>query len=234
MDETPLTSAPPTDQLDDEAVTSLADKVYREIRDRIMAGEYPQGSRLRERELADALGVSRIPLREALPRLEADGFVATSPRRGARVAQLTVLDIEEMYAVRLGVDVYATRLAALRVAAGASPVGLATAISLADDAFAGGDFDAITAANSDIHAEITALAGNSLLSAMMRPVSGRARWISRLTSYPDPAVARGEHYALRDAICAGNADLAAALQYAHIESGREPTLAALRAILPIQ
>jgi len=213
--------------LDEATITSLADKVYVEIRDRIMAGAFPQGSRLRERELADALGVSRIPLREALPRLEADGFVATSPRRGARVAQLTVRDIEEVYTVRLGVDVFAARLAALRAAAGA-----VTAIEVADAALADDDFDAITTANSDLHQEIVLLAGNSLLTAMMRPVTGRARWVSRLTSYPDPGVAQAEHHALRDAILAGNADLAAALQYAHIEAGREPTLSALRGILP--
>jgi len=218
--------------LDEATITSLADKVYVEIRDRIMAGAFPQGSRLRERELADALGVSRIPLREALPRLEADGFVATSPRRGARVAQLTVRDIEEVYTVRLGVDVFAARLAALRAAAGAATAGLVTAIEVADAALADDDFDAITTANSDLHQEIVLLAGNSLLTAMMRPVTGRARWVSRLTSYPDPGVAQAEHHALRDAILAGNADLAAALQYAHIEAGREPTLSALRGILP--
>ncbi len=218
--------------LDEGAITSLADKVYFEIRDRIIAGVFPQGSRLRERELADALGVSRIPLREALPRLEADGFIATSPRRGARVAQLTVRDIEEMYAVRLGVDVFAARLAALRAGAGAPTAALVTAIDVADAALADGDIDAITRANSDLHEEIVLLAGNSLLTAIMRPVTGRARWVSRLTSYPDPGVAQAEHHALRDAILAGNADLAAALEYAHIESGREPTLSALRGILP--
>lgn len=220
------------DPLDEGAITSLADKVYVEIRDRIMAGVLPQGSRLRERELADALGVSRIPLREALPRLEADGFIATSPRRGARVAQLTVRDIEEMYAVRLGVDVFAARLAALRAGAGAPTAALVTAIDVADAALADGDIDVITRANSDLHEEIVLLAGNSLLTAIMRPVTGRARWVSRLTSYPDPGVAQAEHHALRDAILAGNADLAAALEYAHIESGREPTLSALRGIIP--
>jgi DNA-binding GntR family transcriptional regulator len=66
---------------------------------------------------------------------------------------------------------------------------------------------------------------------MMGPVSGRSRWIFRLTSYPDPGIARNEHHDLRDAICSGDADLAAALAYAHIAGGREPTLKTLRAIL---
>jgi DNA-binding GntR family transcriptional regulator len=218
-------SAPGPDQ-------SLADKVYREIRDRIIAGIQPQGSRLREREIADALGVSRIPVREALPRLEAEGFITTSPRRGARVAELTMRDIEDLYAVRLGVDVYGTRLAAQRVADGASPESLQAAVEAADVALASGDFAAITAANAEIHERIVELADNALLTAMMRPVSGRARWIFRLTSYPDPGIACREHHELRDAICAGNADLAAALAYAHIEGGREPTLETLKAILP--
>jgi DNA-binding GntR family transcriptional regulator len=210
---------------------SLADKVYREIRDRIIAGTYAQGSRLREREIADALGVSRIPVREALPRLQSDGFITTSPRRGATVAELTMRDIEELYAVRLGVDVYGTRLATQRVAAGASPAALVAAVDAADDALASGDFAAIIATNADIHEVIIELAENSLLSALMRPVSGRARWISRLSAYPDPRVACREHHDLRDAICSGNADLAVALAYAHIEGGREPTLEVLKGIL---
>jgi DNA-binding GntR family transcriptional regulator len=148
------------------------------------------------------------------------------------VAELTMRDIEELYAVRLGVDVYGTRLAAQQVAAGASPAALVAAIEAADDALASGDFTAIIATNADIHEVIIELAQNSLLSALMRPVSGRARWISRLSAYPDPRIACREHRDLRDAICSGNADLAAALAYAHIEGGREPTLEVLKGILP--
>jgi DNA-binding GntR family transcriptional regulator len=215
-----------------ESDQSMVEKVYRQIRDRIIAGTYAQGSRLREREIADALNVSRVPVREAIPLLAADGFITTSLRRGASVAKLTMRDITDLYTVRLGVDVYGTRLAAERVADGASPAAVVASVESADDAIASGDFEAITAATADIHEQIVELADNALLSAMMRPVSGRARWIFRLTAYPDPTLACEEHHALCEAICAGNGELAAALAYAHIEGGRLPTLEALAAILP--
>ena len=70
---------------------SLSQQVYRSIRGKIINGALPQGSRLRERELAEEFGVSRIPLREAFPQLEADGFIQSSPRAGRPV---TVADAQ--------------------------------------------------------------------------------------------------------------------------------------------
>jgi DNA-binding transcriptional regulator YhcF (GntR family) len=71
---------------------SLAHQIYRGIRGKIISGALPQGSRLRERELAEEFRVSRVPLREAFPQLEADGFIQSSPRRGVRVTSLTLKD----------------------------------------------------------------------------------------------------------------------------------------------
>ena len=123
---------------------------------------------MRERELADELGVSRMPLREALPQLEADGFIRTVRRRGAVVTQLTIRDIEELFDVRLGVEVYATRLAARRVGAGASADGLREAMARADAALTHRDVNAIAESNAALHEEIVRLAENSLLTTTTR------------------------------------------------------------------
>lgn len=210
----------------------LSTRVYADLRDRIIIGELPLGSRLRERELADTMGVSRVPLREALPQLEADGFITTALRRGASVTQLTMRDVEELFEVRLGVEVYATRLAAVRVSQGADTGALRASLERAVCAVEGEDDIEMTERNADLHEEIIRLAGNSLLSTMMRPVSGRDRWIFRMTAHRDPVVACREHRELCEAIFAGHPDHAAALAYTHIERGRTPTLETLRHVLP--
>ena len=69
---------------DDEA---RAENVYQLVLEGIVTGKYAQGGRLRERELSEIYSVSRIPVREAIQRLEQDGFVETFPRRGAVVRQ---------------------------------------------------------------------------------------------------------------------------------------------------
>lgn len=207
-------------------------RVSAEIRNKIISGDLPPGTRLRERDLAEELGVSRIPVREALTHLEADGFITSQSHRGATVTELTLRDVEELFDVRLGVEVYASRLAAQRVASGADPAALREGMARAESALAEGDTGQIAEANADLHEAIVTLAGNSLLSAMMQSVFSRNRWIFRMTSDRDPVVACSEHRELCDAICAGDAGFAVAASYAHIERGRKPTLETLRAVLP--
>ncbi len=166
---------------------SLGQQIYRGIRGKIINGALAQGSRLRERELAEEFRVSRVPLREAFPQLEADGFIQSSLRRGVRVTSLTLKDVDDLFEARLGMEVYATRLAAARVAAGAPVEALEAALRAAEDAYATKDPDLIAEANVAVHDEIVRLAGNSLLSTMMHAISGRYRWIFRMTYTPEVA-----------------------------------------------
>ncbi|MFE0426890.1 GntR family transcriptional regulator, partial [Streptomyces sp. NPDC058953] len=80
------TTGPPARDTIGGAHRSLRDQVYLEVRERIIDGRWPSGHRIVERELAEELGVSRIPVREALQRLETEGFVTAAARRGAFVA----------------------------------------------------------------------------------------------------------------------------------------------------
>lgn len=70
------------------------------LRDGILHGNYPEGEPLRQDALADELGVSRIPIREALRQLEAEGLVTLSPHRGAIVSSLSLAEIEEVFDLR--------------------------------------------------------------------------------------------------------------------------------------
>jgi DNA-binding GntR family transcriptional regulator len=210
----------------------LSDRIYRELRGQIISGTLAQGTRLRERDLAVELGVSRIPLREALPQLEADGYIQTTLRRGAMVTQLTLRDVEDLFDARLGIEVHASRLAAKRVVEGVSPAPIVEALKRSDKALATKNANKIAEANADLHEQIVWITNNDLMAKMMRSISGRYRWIFRMTFTSDSIDSCQEHYELCDAIYAGDADFAGAVSFAHVERGRKPTLDALGSLLP--
>ncbi len=215
-----------------EGTTSMSQVAAHAIREGIIEGRYPPGSRLRERDLSENLQMSRIPVREALRQLEVEGFVTTSPNRGAVVTQLTMRDVVELFDLRLSLEVLAARQAALAVAKGGAGDKLQQLLVAALRATRSGDIVAIRQINTEIHAEIVAMAGNSLLTTTMAPLLGRMRWVFALTADRDPEVEYTEHRALCDAIYAGNPDLAGALALAHIEHGRAPSLEGLSKVLP--
>jgi DNA-binding GntR family transcriptional regulator len=84
-----------------QTVTSLAVAM---LRDRILHGAYPEGEPLRQDALAKELGVSRIPVREALRQLEAEGLVTFNPHRGAIVSSLSLAEIEETFSLRAEIE----------------------------------------------------------------------------------------------------------------------------------
>jgi len=90
----------------------VQEAVVDRIRDMIVSGELKPGDRLRQDELADTLGVSTMPIREALRQLQAEGLVAFQPRRGALVASLSVSEYEEIYRIREELEILACRWAA--------------------------------------------------------------------------------------------------------------------------
>ncbi len=91
-------------QLDRPDVRSIEEVVTTALRDAILSGELRPGERLLQEQLADQLRVSRIPLRDALRRLEAEGLVRIGPRRGAEVASLSRADVIELYDLRIALE----------------------------------------------------------------------------------------------------------------------------------
>lgn len=91
---------------------ALAETVADRLRETIAQGQFAPGQHLREAELAEALQVSRGPVREALAQLEREGLVVLRRHRGAQVADLSRADIEEVYTLRLALERLAVRLAA--------------------------------------------------------------------------------------------------------------------------
>lgn len=93
----------------------LRDVVFNTLRRAILKGELKPGERLMEITLADQLGVSRTPIREAIRKLELEGLVVMAPRKGAKVASITERDLNDVLEVRKGMEVLAVSLACERI-----------------------------------------------------------------------------------------------------------------------
>ena len=95
----------------------LREVVCETLREAIRGGVLKPGERLMEIQLADELGVSRTPVREAIRKLELEGYVIMLPRRGTYVANLSIRDINEVFEIRTTLDALASGLAAERITA---------------------------------------------------------------------------------------------------------------------
>jgi DNA-binding GntR family transcriptional regulator len=93
---------------------TIAAAVYRQLREAILTARIPMGTRINEVDLASDWHISRTPIRDALRRLEAEGLVEAAPGRGMIVPVLTRADVDELYAMREGLEGMAARLAAER------------------------------------------------------------------------------------------------------------------------
>lgn len=91
--------------------TSLVDQVANELRRRIISGELAEGTPLRQDALAQQLGVSRIPLREAIRQLEGEGFVTSQPHKGTIVRALSLAEVRELFEIRLQLETWLLELA---------------------------------------------------------------------------------------------------------------------------
>jgi DNA-binding GntR family transcriptional regulator len=204
-----------------EPLGAVRERVLASLRQEIISGRLGPGDRLVERELAERLGVSRVPVREAIRALVAEGFVHFETPRRTVVRRLTPNDVRELFELREALEVYAAGLAA----ANATPEDLAEVEALLDRAAAAtedGDAEAITDINSRLHDRIVAMAGNSLLVAALEPVAGRLRWMTRRNEeWPQLLV---EHRELYDAIASGDPERARAHALAHVRTNYRSTV----------
>ena len=200
--------------LDDTA--SLADRVYRRLRDAIVAGTLAPRSRVSERQLAALLGVSAAPVRDALRRLEAEGMVITQPRRGTLVADFGPAQIEQMGRIRVALEAVAAGLAA-RNATPEAVAALRAQLVAMREATRAGQAEALAEANGRFHAMLHALADNGFLTQTLRGLRGYESVGRRriLTTQGEMRRALREHAALLAALRRGDAALAEARMRAH-------------------
>jgi DNA-binding GntR family transcriptional regulator len=215
---------------------ALPRQIYSRLREGIVRGRYPQGSRLAEQRLADELQVSRVPLREAVPLLAVDGFVRTLPRRGAVVSTWTIRSAHDLFDLRLCLEVGAARFAAREVSHGKSIDSLYAALESSREGVKTRDNYRVSSDSTRFHETIVELTGNALMCSVMRSVSGRMMWLFYLTSELSPVDALAGHEELLEAIESGNERVAESIAYAHIERDRAESmrvLAELRGIADV-
>jgi DNA-binding GntR family transcriptional regulator len=207
-----------------QPLAATRQRVREELRERILTGRLRPGDRLVERELAEDLGVSRVPVREAIRSLEAEGFLVVQSPRRVVVRQLARVDVEELFDVREALEGLAAGLAATRAGA-AELKRLDRVLADAARATARGDAARITVLNSRFHDEIVAIAGNALLTTMLQPLEGRLRWLTSQNEHWADLL--DEHRRLYDAIGSGDAERAKASAVEHVRVNRAVTLRSL-------
>ncbi|MDQ4214612.1 GntR family transcriptional regulator [Microbacterium capsulatum] len=217
----------PVDADQDTALDVLA---YEWIRDRIIDGTMLHGSRVRERDIAAQLNVSRNPIREALPRLEAEGYIRTLHRRGAVVTPMRMQEVAELFTVRSVLEPLTAREAAMRCAEGASPARLLESLEAEERAMRSGDARTVANATADFHDEIVELSGNVLLQQIMMPIRGRVKRFFNIITQEGSDNTHSEHSTLCKAIVQGHVDWAGSLAAAHLEHGRLSSLAVVESL----
>ncbi len=196
---------------------SLVDQAYQEIRKRILDNYYAPGHNVLELELAADLGMSRTPVREAIVRLQNEGFVQLIPRHGMRVVPLSVHDLREMYEVLTSLELTAIERLARSELADDAVATIEKALDDMDSALKKKDIDAWVKADERFHHTLVSLSGNARLAAMAETLweqSHRARMTTvRLRASLE--LSNREHRSVVRAIFRHNAREAKSLHLKH-------------------
>lgn len=148
----------------------LRDVVFNTLRQAILTGELKPGERLMEIHLANKLGVSRTPIREAIRKLELEGLVTMIPRRGAEVAQITEKSMMDVLEVRRTMDALCAELACERISEEAKG-SLGSACEAFEEAVEGGNIKVIAKADVAFHDIIVQATGNLRLVQLINNLS---------------------------------------------------------------
>ncbi len=207
-----------------DAPRPAKDRVYDFVKERILDGAYPGGELLSEGEVAEALAVSRTPVREAFLLLEAEGLMRLYPKRGALIVPVSPDEVREVMETRQMVEAHAAeRMAGLGDDAAPLRVRLAELLDHQEALLDAGDLAGFVEADRDFHHAIVAASGNTILTRLHDSLRDRQRRMVGATVRRDPEVTRrflSEHRGIADAISAGDGAAARARVTAHLESSR--------------
>ncbi len=154
---------------------SLVDRVYHDMQNRILNNVWGTGHRALEQELAEELGVSRTPIREALARLQRDGLVKVIPRHGMTVLPISLKDIQEIHHILTSLEGLAVEQAASRKLTAHELDLLEKSIQKMDDAHGRSDIKAWAQADELFHCMLVDLSGNRILTEVVDNFWGRAQ-----------------------------------------------------------
>lgn len=212
--------------------STSAGRVAAAVRELILRGEYVGGARLGEAELAERLGVSRTPVREALSRLAAEGLVETTPNRGSRVTAWSVDELEGVFDLRSAIE---PRLTALAVAR-ATPAEADDLDAMAHRMCAVGapgpdqDLDTLVPLNREFHARLVAMAAAPTLATALAGAVRPPIVLRNFHAYDADSLRRSlaHHLEIVAAMRAGDPDWALSVMTAHIRNARAVMVRAAR------
>lgn len=201
-------------------MSKLADTVVARLRAGIVDGSYPPDVRLTEAGLCRDFGVSRVPVREALRHLEAEGFVVSRPYAGVRVVRFGPDEAADLFAVRTTLEETTARRAATRVRDGDLPgrtEHLRDLVAMGSAALRDSP-DEVAALNTSFHATVADLSGSTVLVSLFRQVAAKIEWLYAMDVGVRGPHSWSEHAAIADAVADGDPDLAARLMAEHVQA----------------
>lgn len=196
----------------------LRDVVFGALREAIIAGELKPGERLMEVQLAEEMGVSRTPVREAIRKLELEGLVVMIPRKGAYVAGLSLKDAADVFEIRESLEGLAAALAADRITDEELEAMEKILVEIHESAESG-DVEAIIKQDAEFHQVLFAATRNDRLAQMINNLKEQIDRF-RVQSFTNPARIKSilqEHRRIVNAIKERDADKAEKLAKDHIE-----------------
>ena len=207
----------------------LRDVVFNTLRRAILTGELKPGERLMEIHLANRLGVSRTPIREAIRKLELEGLVTMIPRRGAEVAQITEKSLQDVLEVRRALDALCAELACDRITA-EGKAALKNACDQFDEATKTGEVVAIAEADVALHDIIVQATGNQRLIQLINNLSEqmyryRFEYIKDESGHENLV---NEHRMIYESIMNGDREKAAAAARLHIDNQEQSIIRQIR------
>jgi DNA-binding GntR family transcriptional regulator len=199
--------------------SSLSESVYIQLKRDIMSLKLLSGSVLTENGLAESLGISRTPIREALRRLQKDGLVDMDHGRGARVSQVSFRDAIEMYEIRGLVEPYAACLAASQLTPELTQ-RLRKMLEVIAEPSLTSDISLRWQIDRELHDLILEAAGNELLRALVWDLRIRTERAFAYVAQRGMEFTRQEHVRLVEAILRGDADAAEQLMREHLANAK--------------
>lgn len=200
------------------------------LREKIMSNELSPGSNHLETELAELLGLSRTPVREAMLRLESQGLVEVRPRHGMRVLPISANDMEEIYQLLTELESLAAYDLALKKPTPEQLEPMRRAVRDMDEALVRDDRQSWAEADSKFHEILVELAGNRRLRNVVAMYSDQAHRARMVTLYirPKPTSSNQDHLDLLEALERGDADAAREIHRNHRLRAKEMMIDLLR------
>lgn len=189
----------------------------------IFSGELPAGSDHLETELAERLGMSRTPVREATLMLAGQGLLDVRPRKGVRILSLSVADMDEIYELLTELESLAARRAANAGYPNSALKKLAASIEDMEKALHNGDREKWAQADEDFHTELVRLGGNSRVISIIANFNNQVRRARAMTLYirPLPEKSNADHRAVLEAIAVGDSESAFRIHHEHRSNARK-------------